>query len=154
MNNIFDKELRGLVYEIIIFVVLLIVVVPICVNASNKYKENVSRIEKCSDILVSIDNKNGKKFVILENIGDEGNVSVNLVLKMSNVSNKYMIRFGGSDIYLDDLNYTFDGEFYYYDLGGYTVSDVSEFEYELFLVGDEIYNDSVIYSFIAEVLFC
>lgn len=154
MNKGFDNEFRELVCEIVFFVILLVVMVPICVNASNNYRESVKKIEKCVDIRVSIDNVDGEKFVVLENIGDEEEIDVNLVLKISDFSNNYMISLNGEEFYLSDLESTYDGNFYYYDLGNYNVGGIEIIEYEMALVGEEIYIDNISYSFIAEVLFC
>ena len=153
MDKRVDNEIRELICEIILFVILLLVMVPICVNASNNYKESTSKIQNCVDMSVSINSVDGKKFVVLDNYGEK-EVNINLVLKIREFSNEYMIKLGNRDIYLSDLERTSDGEFYYYDLGDYTISKKEEIEYKIVLVGDEIYNDNVSYSFVAEVLYC
>lgn len=153
MDMRIDNEIRELICEIVLFVILLFVMVPICVSASDKYKESVSRIQNCVDISVSINNVGGDKFVILDNYGDEI-VNVNLVLKIREFSNEYMIKFDDREVFLSEIDSTYDGEFYYYDLGDYKIDKREEIKYELVLVGDEIYNDNISYSFVAEVLYC
>lgn len=153
MEKVVGDEVRELVCEIVCLIILLIIVIPICVNASNSYVNSTKEIKDCVNVSVSINNDLDGKQVIINN-GDKESVNVNLVLKIRDFSNEYMIRLGKRNIYLFNLDYTYDGEFYYYDLGEYMVDGEVSIDYDFVLVNDWGYDDYISYSFIAEVLYC
>ena len=49
-----DKDLKGLVVEVILIVVMLVLVVPICVEASGRYKEQKEALMNGEGISIDI----------------------------------------------------------------------------------------------------
>ncbi len=150
MNN--DKDLRRLICEIILLVCIVIIIIPICVNASNDYKYKVWDIKKSnSNVLIDISSSKGGKIITLVNDNDDKTV-VNLVMKISKYSNNYMMVVNGREYKLSEMSYSEDDDNYYYSLGNYVVKDKVKVTFDLEILGDAIYDDSVTYSFLAEAV--
>ena len=50
------------------------------------------------------------------------------------------------------MSYSEDDDNYYYSLGNYVVKDKVKVTFDLKILGDAIYDDSVTYSFLAEAV--
>lgn len=148
-----DKEAKRLIEEIILIIILLSVTIPICVSASTNYNNRKSKIQCISNISIDIVNKNENKVIRLNNLNNE-KTNTNLILKISKFSSRYVVELDG-DIYdLNNIFYTEDEEFYYYNLGVYEINKYKEFDFKLILVEDNDYDDNIIYSFLTEAEFC
>lgn len=146
-----DKESRRLVIEIIFFILLLAIVVPFCVNASNKYQERKDFLLSGFGTFVDITHDgDGKKVIIYNNCDDIA--KVNLILKITKFSNDYVIYLDDKVYRISDLEYTEDDQFQYYNLGIYEVDQSREFNFKLMVEGNLYYDETITYSFITEGL--
>lgn len=146
-----DKELKRLVVEIITLTLLLIVIVPICVQASNKYQEKKDVLLTGKDTTVDISHDgNQKKLTIYSNYDDV--MKVNLIMKISNFSNDYLIYLDDQVYDIRELECTYDEEYHYYNLGIYEVDKSREFKFRLEAKGQSYYNETIMYSFMTEGL--
>lgn len=146
-----NKELKELIIEIVSLVVLLIIVVPICVNASSRYREQKDIL--LSGIGTSVDishNGDMKKVIIYSNYNKP--VKVNLIMKITKFLNDYDIYLDGQVFDIDDFCSTSDEDFYYYKLGVYEVDQLREFDFKLLPKGDVYYDETILYSFRTEGL--
>ena len=150
MNN--NKDLRRLICEIILLICIVIIIIPICVNASNDYKYKVLDIKKSnSNVLIDISSNKGGKIITLVNDNDD-KIVINLVMKISKYSNNYLMVVNGHEYKLSEMSYSEDDDNYYYIFGNYVVKDKVKVTFDLKILGDAIYDDSVTYSFLAEAV--
>lgn len=153
MDNYIDDEIKRLIVEIITFIILFIIAVPICVNASNNYNEKKNNMQKYNNIVVDISDINSSKIVTINNYNNKKK-TVNLILKTSKFYDEYMVKIDDEEYLLRDIVYSEDDNYYYFNLGSYEVKDKKEIDFKLELIGNEIYDDCISYSFLAEVANC
>ena len=104
-----DKELKSLVVEIITLTLFLIVMVPVCVRASNDYQEKREVLLSGANTFVDISNKGDiKKITIYSNYDKV--VNVNLVMKISKFSNDYYVVLDEEKYLLKELEHFEDEE--------------------------------------------
>lgn len=144
-----DNELKRLVVEIISIAIMLIIVVPICVNASNEYNKQKEILFSGVGTSVDISHNGDMKRVRIISNYDEM-VRVNLTLKINKFANDYEIYFNGQVFYLGDLECTEDAEYRYYYLGIYEVDGYRDFDFKLIVKGSSYYDDIIVYSFVTE----
>lgn len=147
-----DKELKRLVVEIITLILFLIIVVPVCVQASNSYQEKKEVLLKGTNTSVDISNTGKIKKVTIYSNYDEV-MKVNLVMKISKFSNDYLIILDDETYSLRDLEYIEDDEYQYYNLGIYEVNQSREFDFQLQIKDKSYYDETITYSFLTEGLF-
>ena len=146
-----DKELKRLFIEIVSMFVLLLVIVPVCVSASNDY--NAKKLGYLNKEYVSVDishNKDMKKVTIYSNY--DKTMDVNLTLKISKFANEYDVYLDGMTYNIRDFECTEDEEWRYYRLGVFEVNRVREFDFKLQTKGSVYYEETIIYSFVTEGL--
>ena len=146
-----DKEIKRLVGEIISLMLLLIIVVPICVNASSRYREQKEVL--LSGVGTAVDiahNGDTKKITIYSNYDKV--MKVNLIMKISKFSNDYEVYLEDQVYNIDDLEYTEDENYQYYKLGIYEVDKSREFDFKLKTKGSLYYDETITYSFMTEGL--
>lgn len=153
MDNYIDDEIKRLIVEIITVIILFIIAVPICVNASNNYNEKKNNMQKYNNIVVDISDINSSKIVTINNYNNKKK-TVNLILKTSKFYDEYMVKIDDEEYLLRDIVYSEDDNYYYFNLGSYEVKDKKEIDFKLELIGNEIYDDCISYSFLAEVANC
>ena len=153
MDNYIDDEIKRLIVEIIAVIILFIIAVPICVNASNNYNEKKNNMQKYNNIVVDISDINSSKIVTINNYNNKKK-TVNLILKTSKFYDEYMVKIDDEEYLLRDIVYSEDDNYYYFNLGSYEVKDKKEIDFNLELIGNEIYDDCISYSFLAEVANC
>lgn len=153
MDNYIDDEIKRLIVEIITVIILFIIAVPICVNASNNYNEKKNNMQKYNNIVVDISDINSSKIVTINNYNNKKK-TVNLILKTSKFYDEYMVKIDDEEYLLRDIVYSEDDNYYYFNLGSYEVKDKKEIDFNLELIGNEIYDDCISYSFLAEVANC
>ena len=143
-----DKEIRRLIVEVFIMVVILVIAVPICVKASDRYN-NSKVMQEQSNVKIDIKSEKEKKVIFLKNYNDNA-INFNLVLKISKFSNHYNVMLDDKIYNLDNTIRGEDDEWYYYNLGNYYCDDAVEFRFQLIHINDN-YDEGISYSFIAEV---
>ncbi|MBR3161911.1 MAG: hypothetical protein IKF19_04195 [Bacilli bacterium] len=152
MNNE-KNSLKFLVAEIVLMIMIMLIIIPICVNASHNYKEKKSNIQQYNNIAIDIKYIDSNKYVNVSNYNDEKKV-INLIMKTTKFSNEYIVYLDDKEYRLNDIPHTEDKDYYYFNLGSYEVRKVTSVKFSLNLLGDEIYDDSITYSFVAEVANC
>lgn len=146
-----DKESKGLIIEIVTLILLLIIIVPVCVNASNNYKEQKEVLLEGKDTTVDIShNGNNKKLTIYCNY--DKLMKVNLIMKINKFTNEYLICLDDQVYDIRDLEYVEDDEYLYYNLGIYEVDQKREFDFQLKVKNQSYYNETIMYSFMTEGL--
>lgn len=147
-----EKEEKRLIIEICTLIILLIIVIPICINASRDYREKKEVLLKGTNTSVDITyNGDMKKVTIYSNHDDS--VRVNLVLKTNKLLNDYQVLLDDDSYVLSELDNFSDGEYLYYNLGIYEVDRIREFDFKLSVIGDTYYSETITYSFVTEGLF-
>lgn len=146
-----DKELRRILFEIISLVLLLAIVVPICVNASDKYNEQKEVFFTNAGVSIDISNNGDKKKVTVYSNYDK-NIKLSLIMKINKFSNDYEIILDNEVYNINDLEYIEDEENRYYRLGIYDIKQYREFDFKLKPKGSVYYDETIIYSFMTEGL--
>ena len=146
-----DKELKRLVVEIVTLTLLLVIMVPICVYASNEYKEDRAVLLEGKDTTVDISHNGDKKKLTVYCNYDKV-MKVNLIMKISKFSNNYLIYLDDQVYDIRDLEYVEDDEYRYYNLGIYEVDQKREFDFQLKVKNQSYYNETIMYSFMTEGL--
>ena len=144
-----DRELKGLVVEIIFLVLLLIVVIPICVNASSEYRSKKDAVLMGRNALVDISNKGEYKEIHVSSDADRI-VRINLVMKISKFNDEYLVTFDDQVYDLKDLEYTEDDNYQYYNLGIYDVDKSRTFRFKINVKDKAYYDETITYGFYTE----
>lgn len=146
-----DKELKGLVVEIISIVILLIIVVPICVSASSQYQEKKDAITIGNKASVDISNKGVFKEVKVFS-GIERPVKVNLIMRITKFNDEYIIHLDDQVYNLNELEYYEDENYQYYNLGVFDVEKKRTFQFRISAKDRNYYNETISYGFFTEGL--
>lgn len=146
-----DKELRGLVFEIIAIAIMLVIVVPICVNASGRYREQKEALLEGVGTSVDISHEGDMKKVTVYS-GNNNPVRVNLVLRINKIVNNYDIYFEENVYNIKDLECVEDEQYRYYRLGIYEIDEEREFSFKIVAKDSNYYNETIVYSFLTEGL--
>ena len=146
-----DKELKRLLIEIISLTLLLVIIIPICVNASDKYNEQKEAFFTKTGVSIDISNNGDKKLVTVYSNYDK-NIKISLIMKINKFSNDYEVSLDNEVYNINDLEYTEDEESRYYKLGIYDINQYREFDFKLKPTGSVYYDETIIYSFMTEGL--
>lgn len=146
-----DMEIKRLIVEIITLTFLLIVVVPICVKASNRYQEKRDVLLRGTNTSVDISNQGDKKKVTIYSNYDES-MKVSLFLKISKFTGDYIVCFNNQVYDIRDLEFEEDEEYQYYNLGIYEVDRVRNFDFQLTAKDKPYYDEMVTYSIVTDGL--
>ena len=144
-----DKELKRLVVEIVTLTLLLVIMVPICVYASNEYKEDRAVLLEGKDTTVDISH-NGDKKKLTVYCNYDKTMKVNLIMKINKFTNEYLICLDDQVYNIRDLEYVEDDEYQYYNLGIYEVDQKREFDFQLKVRDQAYYDETIMYSFMTE----
>ena len=144
-----DKELKGLIIEIISIILLLVIVVPICVNASSEYRTKKGAILSGRSALVDISNKGEYKEICVTS-GVDKLVKINLIMKISKFNDEYLITLDDQVYNLKDLEYTEDDNYQYYNLGIYDVDKTRTFHFKINVKDKAYYDEMISYGFYTE----
>lgn len=148
-------ENKKLIGELVLLFIFLLIVIPICVNASNDYGEREEYLDRCNKVFVDIYNSDNisndskvisSKLVTISN-GNEYSIKIGLGFRIAKYTNSYTVNIGNNSYNLDTLEYTDDGDYFYYNLGVFEVNDVTNLDFSLVLNNDISYDNSVSYSF-------
>ncbi len=146
-----DSEIKRLVIEIISLVLFLIIVVPICVDASNRYQEKRDVLLKGVNTSVDISNLGDvKKITVYSNHDDA--MRVNLFLKISKFTGDYLVYLDDQVYDIRSLDCSEDEDYQYYNLGIYEVDQLREFHFQLKSKNKAYYDETITYSFVTEGL--
>lgn len=146
-----DKELRRLLIEIISLTLLLVIIIPICVSASDKYNDQKEAFFIKTGVTIDISNNGDKKLVTVYSNYDKS-IKISLIMKINKFSNDYEVILDNEIYNINDLEYTEDEENRYYKLGIYDINQYREFDFKLKPKGSVYYDETIIYSFITEGL--
>lgn len=146
-----DKELKRLLIEIISLTLLLVIIIPICVSASDKYNEQKEAFFIKTGVSIDISNNGDKKRVTVYSNYDKS-IKISLIMKINKFSNDYEIILDNEVYNINDLEYTEDEGNRYYRLGIYDVNQYREFDFKLKPKGSVYYDETIIYSFMTEGL--
>ena len=134
-----DKELKFYVIEIIVMVLFLIITVPLCVDASNKYILAKENMLNSANITIDVKHNGEMKSVRLYSNNDKV-VNVKLGLMINNFYDEYLITVDDNIYNLNDLEYLSDDNYRYYILGTYEVDNFVNVDFNL-EVKDKNYFD-------------
>lgn len=146
-----DKELKGLVIEIISIVLLLIIVVPICVSASSQYQEKKDSIMIGRKASVDISNNGEFKEVKIIS-GVDRPVKMNLMMRITKFNDEYLINLDDQVYNLRDLEYSEDEDYQYYNLGVFEVENKRVFQFKISAKDKNYYDETISYGFYTEGL--
>lgn len=141
-----DKEMKGLVIEIITLVILLLVAVPLCVNASNNYQQKKDKMNIGNHAIVDISNRGSIKKVTVTSTKNT-DISVYLMLKITKFDDEYLIYLDDEIFDMKDLEYSEDDNYRYYNLGLYQISKKKTFDFRIVVKDKSYYNETISYSF-------
>lgn len=147
-----DKELKGIVGEIIILITLMIIAIPICVKASSDYQAKKDKMIIGNHASVDISNRGEIKKVTV-NSDNNKDISVYLMLKISKFDDEYIVYLDDQIFDLKDLEYTEDNDNYYYNLGLYPIKRKRTFDFRITVKDKSYYKETISYSFYTKGLF-
>jgi len=132
-------------------VVVILITTSIGKNATSVYNEKKDNLLRYSNVSVELNKNDDKKEVVISNYNDSKAV-VGLVFKISKFSNEYVLKINDEAYDLSKIARTEDDEYYYYNIGTFEVSTSEVIDYEVVQVGCDVYDDDIVYSFMAEVV--
>lgn len=147
-----DKELKGIVGEIIALIILMIIAIPICVKASSDYQAKKDKMIIGNHASVDISNRGEIKKVTV-NSDNNKDISVYLILKISKFDDEYIVYLDDKIFDLKDLEYTEDNDNYYYNLGLYPIKRKRTFDFRITVKDKSYYKETISYSFYTKGLF-
>ncbi len=147
-----DKELKGIVGEIIAVIILMVIAIPICVKASSDYQTKKDKMIIGNHASVDISNRGEIKKVTV-NSENNKDISVYLILKISKFDDEYIVYLDDQIFDLKDLEYTEDNDNYYYNLGLYSIKEKRTFDFRITVKDKSYYNETISYSFYTKGLF-
>lgn len=144
-----DKEIRRLIVEILSIVVLLIIVIPICVNASSEYRSKKESLFVGRKATVDISNR-GEYKLITVNSGTDKKVRLSLMMRISKFSDDYLIYLDDSVFDIKDLEYVEDEDYQYYNLGLFDIEKQKIFQFRIKGKDKSYYDETISYGFYTE----
>ena len=144
-----EKELKGLIIEVISIILLLVIVVPVCANASSEYRMKRDAILGGEHATVDISNKGEYKEIHVTSDADRV-VRVNLVMRISKFNDEYLITLDDQVYNLKDLEYTEDDNYQYYNLGIYDIDKFRTFLFKINVKDKAYYDETISYGFYTE----
>ena len=147
-----DKELKGIVGEIVILITLMIRAIPICVKASSDYQAKKDKMIIGNHASVDISNRGEIKKVTV-NSENNKDISVYLILKISKFDDEYIVYLDDQIFDLKDLENKKDNDNYYYNLGLYSIKGKRTFNFKIAVKDKSYYNETISYSFYTKGLF-
>ena len=146
-----EKDLRGLIIEVVILTIFLIISIPICVNASSNYKKEKEKYLNAFNTTIDVNNKEDIKELTIDSNSDNI-IEVRLGLMISHFYDEYYIMVDNEIYKLNDLEYTEDDNYRYYIIGSYEIDKSRIVEFDLNPVNQEYFKEHLIYSFYATTI--
>lgn len=146
MNN----ELKGYVIEIIVMLIILIIAIPTCINASNKYSSKQETLLSGLNTTIDVNSKEGniKQISLYSNANKV--IKVKLGLMIANFYDEYLVEIDGQTYDLSELEYLSDENHRYYILGVYEIDEEKNIDFEIKVKDKNYYDESITYSFYTE----
>ena len=98
-----DKELKSIVIEIVAIVILMVIAIPICVNASRDYQAKKGDILESRRATINIGNTGKIKDVTVYSNAKKP-IKINLYLKINKFDDDYVIGLDGKDYNIRDFD--------------------------------------------------
>ena len=133
--------------------IFLLIIVPVCVNASAKFREAKLKAECNSNISINIATKNTNKIIEMSNLNKKPS-KTKLILKITKFVNEYAINLNDEIKKLNEMDHTEDENNYYFNLGTYEVEKYNEVKFKLLLTNNLVESENITYSFITEEESC
>lgn len=147
-----DKELKGYILEILIMIIMLIIVVPICVNASREYNNKQEVILNGCNTTIDITHKKGNTKQLNLYSNTDKTIKVKLGLMITKFYDEYTVKIDNETYDLSNLDYIEDDTHRYYILGTYEIDEIKSIDFELKTKGKNYYDETLTYSFYTEGL--
>ena len=144
-----NKSNKELILEIIIMALFVIIIVPVCVNASASYNKRKATLECNNRIAVNIKINGNNKMIQLTNLNKKES-KVNLILKITKYSNEYAVKIEDKYLELKTMTHTEDDKYFYYNIGSYEISKYKELPFSLVLLENKVEEEYITYSFMTE----
>ena len=144
-----NKEMKGLIVEIISLILLLFVVIPICVNASSEYLAKKQAILLGDKATVDISNKGEYKEIRVTS-GTDRVVKMNLMMKISKFNDEYLVYLDDKIYNIKDLEYVEDEDYQYYNLGSFDIEKEKIFQFKIKVKDKSYYDETISYGFYTE----
>ncbi|MBQ6495339.1 MAG: hypothetical protein IJI49_04990 [Bacilli bacterium] len=148
-----EKSNKDLIIEIAFVTIFLLIVVPVCVNASANFREAKLKAECSNNISINIATKNSNKIIEMTNLNKKPS-KTKLILKITKYINEYAINLNDEIKKLNDMDHTEDDNNYYFNLGTYEVEKYNEVKFKLLLINNLVDSENITYSFITEEESC
>lgn len=144
-----DKELKGLIIEIVTIVIMMIIAIPVCVNASYNYQSKKGDMLEGRHVSINIGNTGKIKDVIVYSNSDKI-VKINLYLKINKFDDDYVISLDGKTYNIGDFDMREDENNRYYNLGMYEIDNSRTFKFGISARDKTYYDETITYSFVTE----
>lgn len=144
-----EKELKGAIIELIVMVLILVISIPICVNASSKYKNQKETLLNAFNTTIDVNNNGEFKELSIYSNTDKL-ITVKLGLTISQFYDEYCITIDNKTYNLEDLDYKEDEQNKYFIIGTYEVDTVKKLNFKLQPKNQEYFKENLIYSFYTE----
>ena len=146
-----DKELKSIVIEIVAIVILMVIAIPICVNASRDYQAKKGDILESRRATINIGNTGKIKDVTVYSNAKKP-IKINLYLKINKFDDDYVIGLDGKDYNIRDFDMREDQDNRYYNLGFYEIDKSRTFKFQITARDKSYYDETITYSFVTEGL--
>lgn len=153
-----NREVRDLVWDIVTIVLFLVIIIPICVSASNNYNNKEVYTTTTKDLYADLaenPDKDTNYKVISDKIvtigtKKENSFKVSIVFKVQKFKNDYTLVLDDKSYDLGKTDYVEDKGYLYYNLGTFDIDKESKMNFKLIMNNDISLDDSVSYSFLVE----
>lgn len=145
-----DKSIRGYVIEVIFLIIFLIIIVPICVDASNEYTKKKESLLNGFNTTIDITNKEGNVKQINLYSNTDKIIKVKLGLMITKFYNEYLVEIDGNVYDLSTLEYLEDENYRYYILGTYEIDKEKNIDFEIKVKDKSYYSEALTFSFYTE----
>lgn len=146
---VMEKELKGTIIEIVVLTIFLIIVVPICVEASSNYRKQKETLLNAFNTTIDVNNKDDMKELSIFSNSNKP-VKIKLGLMISQFYDEYEIIVDDKKYNLNELDYKEDTENKYFIIGTYEVDEIQKVNFKLRPKNQEYFKEHLIYSFYAE----
>ena len=144
-----DHELKGIIVEIVLVVMLMMVAIPVCVMASHNYQDKKGNLLDSRRATVNIaDTGKIKEVTVYSNSNKP--IKVNLYLKINKFDDDYIIGLDDKSYNIRDFDMREDEDNRYYNLGFYEIDKSRTFKFQINAKNKSYYDETITYSFVTE----
>ncbi len=144
-----ERTNKEIIIELCLVTLFLLIIIPVCVNASAKFRLAKEKASCNNNISINIATKDSNKIIEMYNLSKE-KTNVRLILKISKYVNEYAVNVNDEIKNLKDLTRTEDDNNYYFNLGTYDVEKYNEVKFKLMLINNVVETENITYSFMTE----